>query len=79
MEGTLGKAQRQHLGSCKSVWNKGERGEGNRKERPGGGGGTNKKNSLFILIQKNKKERDLEVCLVLCEGRDQGEVGSLFS
>lgn len=44
-----------------------------------GGGKTKKKNSLFILIQKNKKERDLEVCLVLCEGRDQGEVGSLFS
>ena len=45
----------------------------------GGKKKTNKKNSLFILIQKNKKERDLEVCLVLCEGRDQGEVGSLFS
>ena len=29
----LGKAQRQHLASCKSVWTKGERGEGNRKDR----------------------------------------------
>lgn len=38
-----------------------------------------KKNYLFMLIQKNKKERDLEVCLVLCEGSGQGEVGSLFS